>query len=107
MKSRLAVSILFTLLAATCIPNAMVAVGKLRSRADKVLHCSALHMTGRAPLDRKGGGMTVLQTFSPEHLTTTLESLRATNLQGSQDKNLEFLAMASRIREIFDRTHNN
>jgi hypothetical protein len=106
MKSRLAVSILFTLLAATCIPNAVIAVGKLRSRTGKILSCAAVHMTKRVPLGQKSGGMTALPTFSPDRAATEFDSLRATNLPGFHDKDLEFLATANRVREILDLIHS-
>jgi len=97
MKSRLAVSMLFTLVAASFLPNATLAVAKLRSRTDKILGCRAVHITGRVAHGEKGDGMTVRQSFSPSDASRQLDSLRAT---GSHEKDLEFLTSASRIREI-------
>jgi hypothetical protein len=99
MKSRLMVSLLFTLVAASFLPNATIAVEKLRSRTDKILGCTAAHITGRVAHGEKGNGMTVRQAFSPTDASRQLDSLRAA---GSQEKDLEFLTSASRIREILD-----
>jgi hypothetical protein len=98
MKSRLAVSLLFTLVAASFLPNATLAVAKLRSRTDKILGCTAAHITGRVARGEKGDGMTV-RHFSNSDASRQLDSLRAA---GSQEKDLEFLTSASRIREILD-----
>jgi len=108
MKSRLAVSVLFTLVATSFLPNATVAIGKLRLRADKVFGCLAGQMSGRLRCGQKRSalnGPAVMQTYSPDRVSMNLDCLHPQNFPGSHDKNLEFLATASRIREVLDRIH--
>jgi len=106
MKSRLAVSILFTLIAATCIPNAMIAVGKLKSRTGEILGCSAVYIRSRMSRAENGSGMSVPQTSSPNRASMNLDSLHVTNPPGGENRNFEFLATANKILEIVDRIHS-
>jgi hypothetical protein len=106
MKSRVAVSVLFTLVAASFVPNAAVAVAKLRLRAGKVFDCLAVHTPIRVPPGQKSHASAGVQPSSAERVSMDLDSLHTQNLPSSDDKDLEFLATATRIREILDRIDN-
>jgi len=118
MKSRLAVSVLFTLVAATFTPDATVAFGKLRSRAERLRGCGVIR-GHHALTSRDSEGMATAQPCDTDagmmiHFDASMP-FRPDCVQGDQprtvgavspkDKNVELLATASKILEVLDLMH--